>query len=73
MEKIMDEESELDQEMGTDVAEERAEKVTHKEIVEAMPKMNSGKATGSTEVNLEIIIASGKIVVEVGIDLCQRV
>ena len=43
------------------------------EIVEAMQRMNSGKATGSSEVSMEMIIASGEIGLKVIMELCQRV
>ena len=38
-----------------------------------MQKMKSEKATGPSEINVEIIVASGKIGVNVMIGLCQRV
>ena len=47
--------------------------MVHNEIVEAMQKMKSGKATGPSEVSVEMIVASGEIVVKVIMELCQRV
>ena len=41
------------------------EKATGKEIVEAMQKMKSGKATGPSEVSVEMIVAVGEIEVKV--------
>ena len=73
MEKIMNEENEWDQMVKDDVVERLVEKLTRKEIVEAMQKMKSGKATGPSEVCVKMIVASGKIGVEVMMDLCQRV
>ena len=35
--------------------------------------MKSGKATGPSEVNVEMIVASGEIGMKVIMDLCQRV
>ena len=35
--------------------------------------MKSGKATGPSEVSVEMIVASGKIGVKVMMELCQRV
>ena len=35
--------------------------------------MKSGKATGRSEINVEMIIASGKVGVEELMDLCQHV
>ena len=59
--------------METDVVEGPVEKVARNEIVEAMQKIKSGKATGTSEVKLEMIVASGKIEVKVMMELCQRV
>ena len=49
------------------------EKVARNETVEAMQKMKSGKATGPSEVNVKMIVASGEIEVKVMMELCQRV
>ena len=49
------------------------EKVARNEIVEAMQRMKSGKATGPSEVSVEMIVASGEIGVKVMMELCQRV
>ena len=38
-----------------------------------MQRMKSGKATGPSEVSVEMIVASGKIGVKVMMELCQRV
>ena len=38
-----------------------------------MQKMKSGKATGPSEVSMEMIIASGEIGARVMMDLCQHV
>ena len=35
--------------------------------------MKSGKATGTSEVSVEMIVASGEIGVKVMMELCQRV
>ena len=43
------------------------------EIVEAMQSMKSRKATGTSEVSMEMILASGEIGVKVMMELCQRV
>ena len=55
------------------VVEGPVEKVTCKEIVEAMQKMKSGKATEPLEVSVKMIVASGKIGVKRMRELCQRV
>ena len=52
MKKIMNEENEWDQMVESDVVEGPVEKVARSEIVEAMQKMKSGRATGSSEVSV---------------------
>ena len=47
------------------------EKVARNEIVEALQKKKSGKATGPSEVSTEMIVASGKIGVKVTMEPCQ--
>ena len=71
--KIMNEENKWDHTVETDVVKGLVEKVACNEIVEAMQKMKSGKATEPSEVSVEMIIASGKIAVKVMMELCQRV
>ena len=66
MKKIMNEENEWDHMVETDVVREvlvegPMEKVARNEIVEAMQMMKSGKATGPSEVSVEMIVASGEI------------
>ena len=73
MEKIMNEKNEWDHMVETDLVEGPVEKVARNEIVEAIQRMKSGKATGSSEVSREIIVASGEIGVKVMMELCQRV
>ena len=57
----------------TNVVEQPIDKVVRNEIVEAMPNMESGKATGTSEVSVGMIVASGEIGVQVMMELCQRV
>ena len=57
----MNEEKEWDETVETDAIEGPMERVTLEEIVEAMQKIKSGKATGLFEVKVEIIVESGKI------------
>ena len=73
MEKIMNEENEWDHMVETDIVEGPVEKVACNEIVEAMQKMRSRKATGPSEVSVEMIVASGEIGIKVMMELCQRV
>ena len=69
----MNEENEWDHMVETDVVEGLVEKVACNEIVKAMQKMKSGKATGPFEVSVEMLVVSGKIVVKVIMELCLRV
>ena len=54
MEKIMNEENEWDSMVETDLVEGPVEKVVRNEIVEAIQSIKSGKATGPSEVSVEI-------------------
>ena len=67
------EENKWHQMVETDVVEEPVQKVARNKIVEATQKMKSGKATGPSEVSVEMIVASGEIGVKVIMELCQRV
>ena len=56
-----------------DMVEGPVEGVTDEEMMEAMNKMKLGKAAGPSEVNMDMIIASGKFGVGVIKKLCPRV
>ena len=73
MEKIMNVENEWDQMVEVDMVEGSVEGVTDEEVMEAMNKMKLGKAAGPSEVNMDVIIASGTFGVGVMKKLCQRV
>ena len=73
IEKTINEESEWNHMMETDVVEGPVEKLARNEIVEAIQSMKSGKATGPSEVSVEMIVASGEIGIKVMMELCQRV
>ena len=73
MEKIMNEENEWDQMVEINAVEGPIERITREEVVEAMRRMKSGKATGPSEVSVEMIIASGEIGIKVMMNLCQCV
>ena len=73
LEKIMNEENEWDRMVETDPVERPVENVACNEIVEAIQSMKSRKATGTSEVSVEMIVASGEIRVKVMMELCQRV
>ena len=53
----------------TDVVEGLVEKITSEEVVKAMQKMKSGKATGPFEVSVEMILTSGEIGAKMMVDL----
>ena len=48
------------------------EKVTVEEVMTTLRKMKSGKDTGLSEVDDEMIIASGDTGIKVMVELCQR-
>ena len=73
MEKIMKVENEWDQMVEVDMLEGPVEGVTDEEVMEALNKMKLGKAAGPSEVNMDMIIASGTFGVGVMKKLCQRV
>ena len=73
MEKIMNVENEWDQIATADMVEGLVKEVTYEEVMEAMNKMKLGKAAGPSEVNMDMIMASGKLGVGVLKKLCQRV
>ena len=71
MEKILNVENEWDQMAKANVVEEPVEEVTY-EVMKAMNKMKSGKATEPSEVNMNMIMASGKFGVIIK-KLCQSI
>ena len=73
VEKIMNVENEWDQMVEADMVEGPVEGVTDEEVMEAINKMRLGKAAGPSEVNMDVIIASGTFGVGVMKKLCQRV
>ena len=72
MEKILNVENEWDQMAEADMVEGPVEGVTYEEVMKAMNKMKMGKAAGPSEVNMDMIMASGKFGVIVK-KLCQRI
>ena len=73
MEKIINVENEWDQMVEVDIIEGPVEGVSDKDVMEAMNKMKLGKAAGPSEINVDMIITSGKFGVRVIKKLCQRV
>ena len=69
METIMKVENEWDQMVEVDMVKG----ITDEEVMEAMNKMKLGKAAEPSEVNMDMIIASGEFGVGVMKKLCQRV
>ena len=69
----MNKENEWDHMVEIDVVEGPVKKVTRNEIVKAMDKMKLERATGPSEVSVEMIVASGETGVKVMTKLCQRV
>ena len=56
-----------------DVVEGPTEKITVEEVMTALRKINSGKATGPSEVDSEMITASGDARIKAMVELYQRV
>ena len=73
MENIVNVENEWDQMVEADMVEGPVEGVTDEEVMEAMNKMKLGKAAGPSELNMDMIISSGKFGVGVMKQLCQKV
>ena len=73
MKKIMNVENEWDQMVEANMVEGPVEGVTHEEVMEATNKMKLGKAAGPSEVNMDMIKASGTFGVGVMNKPCQRV
>ena len=70
MEEIMNKENDWDH---VTVGEGPIKKVTHEEMAIAINVMKPGKAAKPSEICAEIISASGKVWINVMVELCQRV
>ena len=55
------------------MVEGQVEKVSRKEVREAIRKMKQEKVAGLSEITTEIIVAGGRIAEEVMLQLCQRI
>ena len=73
MERIMNEENDWDQVTDAAMLEGPVERVSREEVVKAMRGMKTGKATGLSEVSVEMITASGEMGITVMMKLCQDV
>ena len=71
MEKTINKENAQDQKTETGILEIPVEEVFLEEITSAMKKMKLGKASGLSEVSMEMINASGKV--GMMMKLCQKV
>ena len=69
----MNVENEWDQMAKADMVERPVAEVTYEEVMEAMNKIKLGKAAGPSEVNMNMIMASGKFGVGLLKKLCRRV
>ena len=69
----MNEENAWDHKVDAATVEGPVDKVSRKEVREAIRKMKHGKAVGLSEVTTEMIVAGGRIAEEVMLQLCQRV
>ena len=47
--------------------------VSREEMLQASNEMKTGKASGPSEISLELIAASGKVGIQVTAEICQRV
>ena len=73
MERIMTEENAWDHKVDAAMVEGPVEKVSRKEVREAIRKMKQGKAAGFSEVTTKMIVAGGRIAEELMLQLCQPV
>ena len=66
-------ENEWDHMVEADMVKGPVDGVTDEEVMEAINKMKLGKAAGPSEINIDTILASGKLGVGAMKKLCQRV
>ena len=69
----MNEENAWDHKVDSALVEGPVEKVSRKEVREAIRKMKQGKAERLLEVTTEMIVAGGRIAEEMMLQLCQQV
>jgi len=70
---FLNEENEWDHVTKADIIEGPVERISHNEIVKSIESMKTSKAPGPSEVNTEMVIASGDTGIRVLMELCQRV
>ena len=72
IEKILNVKNEWDETAEADMVEGPVEGVTYEEVMKAMNRMKLGKAAGPSEVNMNMIMASGKFGFIIK-KLCERI
>ena len=73
MKKVINKENAWDQKTDIGIVKGPVEEASLKEITSVMKKMKLGKASGLSEVSMEMINASGKVGIDVMMKLCQGV
>ena len=73
MERITNEENAWDHEVDAAMVEGPVEKVSRKDVREAIRKIKQRKAARLSEITTKMIVAGGRIAAEVMLQLCQRV
>ena len=73
MERIMNDENNLDQYVEGDTVEGQVFCVFRLEVFQALSEMKTGKDSGLSEVSLELIAASGGEVILMIVKICQKV
>ena len=71
MERIMNQENKWDQNVKAELMEGPVESVSREEVVKGIREMKVGKATGLSEVCVEIIAAIMEIAIVMMAELCQ--
>ena len=73
MEKIMNEENDLDCNVEGFAVEGPVVCASKDEVLQALNEMKTGKAPGPSEASLELIAASGGVGIQVIAEICQKV
>ena len=73
IEKIMKKKNAWDQKTKIGIVRGAVEEVSLEKITSAMKKMKTGKASGLSEMSMEMINASGKVEIDGMMILCQSV
>ena len=73
MERIINEENDLDRNVEGDAVEGPIVCVSREEMLQALNEMKTGLATGPSYVSLELIAASGGVGIQVMAEICKRI